>query len=496
MKLSLYQRLSLSLLAVFIAIFLVFYYWAQQLELQARYESEQHLHLKLAENLARDNPLLKQGVYDYDALKNLFNTLMVLGPAFEFYMLDPDGNILTHSIKPELIKREKVDVKPLLAIIEGQEALPIYGDDPKNASRQKVFSAAPVYNKDRLQGYLYVIVAGEHYESAYNRPQLSHQAKLSLMLLVAAIVFLFAVMLGLFAYFTKPLRLLNKDMRKLKEAGFDTSKVELTRWQKNSYNEVHLLGDVFQQMAIQIHLQLKQLKEADVNRRELLADISHDLRTPLAALQGYIETLSLGADKLSPKEQQACIETSLKNAKQLKQLIDQIFELAHLEGGQVSLNLENFNLAELLYDVIAKFSLTAKQKHVNIAIDPASSGVVIYSDIAKLERVLTNLIENAIRHTPSGGDITLVINEMSSSRCQLTVKDTGTGIKQEELSYIFDTRYRASNAITEGGKHTGLGLAITRKLLEVLQTEIRVKSALGKGTEFSFTLDKGELSGV
>ncbi len=493
MKLSLYHRLSLSLLVVFIAIISVFYIWAQQLEQKTRYESEQHLHLSLAANLARDNPLLQQGVYDHEALKNLFHTLMIMGPAFEFYFVDTNGNILTHSIAPSLIKRNKIDLFPLKQLTQNQAPLPIYGDDPQHDSRKKIFSAAPVFNGSTLQGYLYVIVAGERYESAFNRLQSTRETELSIMLMLGAMLFLFVVMLGIFAYFTRPLRRLSQDIKALQAVGFDKSQVELAQWMPNSRNEVHQLGAAFEKMVKQINQQFSMLQKSDVQRRELLADISHDLRTPLSSLQGYIETLALKSNKVSQEQRQQFVETALKNAQQLKALIDQIFELAHLEGGQVSLNLETFNLAELLYDVAAKFSLETTAKNIQISIIPECSYTQIHSDIGKLERVLSNLLENAIRHTPAKGAITLSINELNNNQCQLVISDTGTGIKEEELLYIFDTRYRASNAIQDKEKHTGLGLAITKKLLELLKSDIKVTSTLGEGTSFSFNLRKVSL---
>lgn len=490
MKLSLYQRLSLSLLLVFIAITTVFYFWSQQLEQQTRYESEQNLHLSLAASLAHDNPLLQQGIYDHDALENLFHTLMILGPAFEFYFVDPEGNILTYSAESSLVKRKKIDLVPIIQLTHNQAPLPIYGDDPRHLTRRKIFSAAPVFNASKLQGYLYVIVAGEKYDSAYAQIQSNKKAEFSLVLAITAIFFLFIVMMVLFRYFTNPLRQLINDMQTIKNAGFDQSAVTFKAWKPDSQNEVHQLGTVFQQMVKQINSQFEQLKQTDVHRRELLADISHDLRTPLASLQGYVETIALKGDELKGAERQSYIETALKNARQLKSLIDQIFELAHLDGGQVSLNLETFNLGELLYDVVAKFSLNAQQKHISISINPRYCDVQVYSDIGKLERVLSNLIENALRHTSERGEIILQVEELNENQCRVFVKDNGTGISSEEVAYIFDARYRASNATQKNGKHNGLGLAITKKLLELLQSDIKVNSTLGEGTSFSFNLRK------
>ena len=492
MRFSLYQRLSLSLLVAFILLAGFFYAWSQQMEQKTRFESEQNLHLSLAANLATDNPLLQQGVYDHKALANLFHTLMVLGPAFEFYYLDPAGNILTHSAHPPQVKRKKIDLDPILDLTMNRASLPIYGDDPKHSSRRKIFSAAPVFNGQELQGYLYVIVTGERYDNAYGRIKSDNFKELSLVFIAASVLFFFVVMVGLFRFFTSPLRKLSKDMAEFRAVGFDKSKVDLAKWQADSSNEVSQLGTVFLQMADQINLQLERLRQADLHRRQLLAHISHDLRTPLASMQGYIETLSLNDCSLTKDQKKNFIEVALKNASQLKTLVDQIFELAHLEDGQVSLNLESFNIAELLYDIVAKFTLKAQEKDIKLTIDPAVCQVQVHSDIGKLERVLSNLLENAIRHTPGNGAITLKVEDISEQQCQLSVVDTGTGIKAEEIAYIFDARYRASNATESRGQHTGLGLAITKKLLELLQTDIRVKSKLGQGTSFSFNLRKAQ----
>ena len=243
MKFSLYQRLSVSLFLVFIVLIGSFYFWQNNLTKVTRYQSQQQLHLSLAANLARDNPLLQQGVYDHDALKNLFHTLMILGPAFEFYYLDTQGKILTHSIPSTLVKRQKIDLTPLIDLTQNRRPLPIYGQDPRNKNREKVFSASPVFNGATLQGYLYVIVAGERYESTFNNHNQDKRAQMSLAFIATAVGFLFIIMLGLFAYFTKPLRKLSSEMKALKSAGFDKSKVELANWQHNSNNEVHQLGE-------------------------------------------------------------------------------------------------------------------------------------------------------------------------------------------------------------------------------------------------------------
>lgn len=490
MKLSLYQGLSLSLSLVFIAIATFFYLWSGQVSEQLRYQSQQRLHLSLAANLARDNPLLQQGVYDQSALENLFHTLMVLGPAFEFYFLDINGDILTYSADQSLIKREQVNLQPLLALIKNQAPLPIFGDDPRHLSRSKIFSAAPVFNGDQLQGYLYVIVAGEQYDNVFNSTALNHHLRMYMVLALATILFLFILMLGLFRYVTNPVRQLQRDMQTFITNEFNKDKIPLNRWQTDSNNEVQQVGCMFVQMVEQIDGQFNKLIKTDQDRRELLAHLSHDLRTPLASMQGYIETLNLNADSLTPMQRKEFMQTVFRNSQHLNLLIDQIFELAYLENGQVSVEQEPFNLAELLYDVVAKFSLQAEKENIKFQVDPEQFYKLVYCDIAKLDRVLTNLIENALRHSHSGGVISLKVEDINNEACQLSVIDTGTGIKKEELAYIFDARYRASNAVNNNSKHNGLGLAISKQLLQLLNIDIKVESKIGKGTQFMFNLRK------
>ncbi len=487
MKLSLYQRLAFSVCGAFIVLASLLFYWSNSLAEQSKFQAEQKLHLQLADHLAHDNPLLQDGVYDKAALENLFHTLMLLGPAFEFYFLDPAGNIITYSADADKIKRKKVELAPLVNLISNPAAVPVFGDDPRHANKKKIFSASPIYRGDNLQGYLYVIIGGEIYDSIFSQVKNDKRLQQYSTLFIGALLLLLLILLAIFRYFTAPIKQLANDMQAIKAVKFDQSKVSLSSWKNHQSNEVHMLGDNFNAMVKQINQQFSLLTENDRIRRELLAHLSHDLRTPLATMQGYIETMVIKGKELTEIEQAEFLSTAQRNGMQLKRLIDQIFELAHLDDGQVTVNLETFAIGELLHDIIAKFSLKAKEKQITLSLQPEQCGFIVYSDIAKLERIITNLIENAIRHTDSQGEIGIIVSQLSD-KIKIAVTDNGSGISKEDIAYIFDARYRASNAVEDSTPHTGLGLAISQKLSKILNSELFVDSKLGQGSSFSMSL--------
>lgn len=489
MKWSLYRKLAISLASIFILITSVFIWWTQTLSTYSQAQAEQKLHLGLAEHLANDNPLLKEGVYDYKALENLFHTLMVLGPAFEFYFVDPSGKLLTYSAKPGEVQASSIDLVPLVQLIEDQSHLPVYGDDPRNIGNKKIFSVAPVYNGDTLQGYLYVIIGSSIYDNILDSIKSSEQILTSSIWLGLALGFILLTMLLLFRTITKPLQQLTDFIAQAEQATFNIAELELLSWPKQD-NEIHQLGQSVNKMLQRINEQMSQLTALDEQRRELLAHLSHDLRTPLSSLKGYLELLNKDQD-LASETRSHYLQVVLNNCNHLKSLIDQIFELAHLESGHAKVNLEVFNLGELVYDVMAKFALAAEKQGVALAVEPVECDFNVYTDIAKLERILTNLIGNSLRHTPEGGKISLQIQPQDQSY-QVIVADTGVGISAKDLPYIFEARYQASNSQGCKKTHAGLGLAITRRLIQLIKSDIKVNSKLGQGTQFAFLLRQVE----
>jgi signal transduction histidine kinase len=238
-------------------------------------------------------------------------------------------------------------------------------------------------------------------------------------------------------------------------------------------------------MAQRIRTQVRDLKEVDETRRELVANISHDLRTPLASLRGYLETLVMKEDSLSAEEKRQYLTIAVEQSARLSMLIAKLFELAKLDAALASAFPEPFPISELAQDVAQKFDLAAKKKRVNLIADFPADTPAVCADVGLIERVLENLVENALKHTEAGGRVSIKLKP-GESRVSVEVGDTGCGIAPEHLPLIFDRFYRVEKSRHD--QSAGLGLAIVKRILELHESTINVESTPGAGTRFTFNL--------
>ncbi|MBW8191536.1 HAMP domain-containing histidine kinase [Neiella marina] len=477
----------MAVLICFVVIGVLLLVLADKISARYQQEVEQKLHQQLAEHLVHDNELFQQGSLNKTAIKQAFHTMMILGPRFEFYILSPEGDVLTYSADPGKVKRAAVDLAPVQQFIAGNLQLPVVGDDPRNTDRQKIFSAAPIYEQDQLRGYLYIIIGGEIYESVADILRNSHIMALGFWGVVLTLTFSLLLVLLIFALLTRPLRRLAGDMMALQQQGFDQGMEAVNQWQQNSHDEIQKLGVAFNAMASTLNQQYRKVQSTDQLRRELVSYVSHDLRTPLAALLGYLETWQLKHPQLTNEQSQHLIQIALDNARKTSQLVEQLFELAHLDSDNVTLNYEPVAIAELVQDVIQKLQLCAVEKQVTLSVTPQDHSVLVMADIQRIERVFTNLIDNAIRHCANGDQIEVRLAQQGDS-IGIVVADTGCGIPEQDLPHIFEPHFRASNSATGKRIHSGLGLAITQRILQLHNALIEVRSEQDKGTEFRFKL--------
>ena len=479
---TLYAKLSASLIVLLITIGV--FYTLLSLSSASYYlqKTEQKFNLDLAKNLVQDKNLVNAGKINKEALKSTFMEYMVINPSIEIYLLDMQGKILSYSAEPGKVKRRFVSLQPIRDFL-AEKKLPLLGDDPRSHERRKIFSVTPVPSKEKPEGYLYVVLQGEQYDTVEQFIKESILWKQSGFALLGSLLIGLIIGLLLFKKLTARLNRLSLDMNAFRDSDFShLNRKDLAT--KNS-DELDQLENTFTQMGERIISQMDELKKQDNLRRELIANVSHDLRTPVAILHGYLETLQLKPSELSQQAQSKYLKQALQSSVQLNSLITELFELAKLDATETDLAVERFNLPELAHDVVQNFQLRAAEKNLNLQLQINNDSLFCSAEIRLISRVLENLINNAIKFTPPGGDVIVTI-EQKNDQIMTTVADTGIGIEKEDLGKVFSRFYQGKNN-NNRSKPGGLGLAIAKRIVELHHGNISVESGKN-GTRFTFVL--------
>jgi two-component system OmpR family sensor kinase len=451
-------------------------------------EVNQKLHFALAQSLVDHSTLLPGGDVDLQAFKSVFQNLMVVNPAIELYLTDTQGRLLAFSAPEGAVKRDRIDLAPIRAFLEGSRSLPIRGTDPRDLSGNKVFSVAPISGEgDAMVGYLYVVLGGQLYDSVES--MFEGSLILRIVTGIAIVGLVLAALAGVLSFraITARLRRLTGEVDRFRRGAF-AERLPAGHWRAGpGADEIDQLGLTFEEMSARITEQIQKLHDSDQSRRELIANVSHDLRTPLASLQGYLETLLMKQDALDRDEKEKYLRLALNHSSRLGRLIKELFELATLDNTDSAPAFEPFSLAELAQDVTQKFALQAEQKSLVLETDIPHDAPFVSGDIGLIERVLENLIENAIKYTPDGGRVRIALTPHGEA-LTAEIADTGVGIPEADLPRIFDRFYRVESHRPDDVEGTGLGLAIARRILQLHGVTIDVKSRLGEGTRFTFDL--------
>jgi signal transduction histidine kinase len=484
---SLYTKLAIAFLVLFCLLGISILIVTQFASDMYQQEVVQKLNRNLAKQIVVQKILIENDRISEKGLKDVFDMLMVVNPNIEIYLLDPAGKILAFSAPTGKVKLDRVNLEPIKKWFENGIMYPLTGDDPRNPGRKKVFSVARIPEQGQLQAYLYIILGGEIFDSIAQKLKGSYIIQLSALWIIASLLFVLTTGLLLFAYLTRRLKRLATIMDSFDLTQTTTRLQSILKEDRQNGDEIDRLAFTFKQLVDRIQIQVENLKKSDTLRRELIANVSHDLRTPLATLQGYIETLFLKNKSLTEEEQQHHLEIAIRHCERLGKLVEELFELARLDSHETKVRYEPFNISELAHDVIQKFNLSAEERQITIQTDHNQTLPFVNADIAMIERVMENLIDNAVRHTPEGGSIRLTYN-VQNGDIAVGVSDTGCGISEEDLPNIFNRFYQRERTQESKIGHSGLGLAITKRILELHDKSIIVESKAGSGTTFTFFL--------
>jgi signal transduction histidine kinase len=442
---------------------------------------EQLLNREYARSIAGElQPLVAEG-FSEDRVKGAIHYMMVLNPMVEIYLLDASGKILAYFLDPaEKIVRGSIDVTPIKGFVQSAGRRLALGEDPRSASRSRPFSAAPL-RMGPEQGYVYIILGGERYDASLRMIRDSYYLRAGIVAFFLALAVTAVAGLSLFFLLTRRLKSLSEAVRAFEKGDL------ARRVSARGRDELGALGRSFNEMASTIAADVEKIRLAERMRRDLIGNISHDLRSPLASIQGYLETMVLKDAQLSAEERRAFLQVSLRNAASLQRLVEELFELAQLDARQVTLRAEPMQIAELAQDVALKLAPAARAAGVSLGLEPAGDLPLVTGDVGLIERVLTNLMENALRFTPAGGSVRAHLDGSARS-VRVTVADTGEGISPEDLPHIFERFYRADKSRDRAKGGAGLGLAIARQIVEMHGSSLEVQSRPGEGARFSFAL--------
>jgi signal transduction histidine kinase len=229
-------------------------------------------------------------------------------------------------------------------------------------------------------------------------------------------------------------------------------------------------------------------------RRDLVAWAGHDLQTPLTSIRAILEAVADGVVE-DPATLQRYLQTAQRNIRDLSVLIDDLFEVAQMQGGSLRLHLEATSLNDLISDTVESFSGAIASRSIHLAGNVAAGVDPVVLDPARIGRVLSNLLSNALRHTPDGGRITIEAAG-DSAEVRISVRDTGEGIAPEDLPHVFESFYRGEKSRGRASGGSGLGLAIARGFVEAHGGTIAAESTPGQGCTVSFTLPRRPASSL
>lgn len=483
-------RFILKLTLSFLAILLLagIGYTISSIYLSNKYfnETTQRLHANLAQDLIDEkfkdtHPFDSTGSINKALFGDIMHNMMAVNRAIEVYLLDKEGNVqysvvLDHDA-PET-KQKKVDLAPIQKFINEKGANYILGDDPKDVSKQTIFSAAQ-FNKDEHEGYVYIILAGEDFLAT--RSDLFNSYFMRLGLGGSILTLIFATILGILAiwYLTRSLRKIIYAAKRFQEGDLEY------RIENAEKTDLANVATTYNSMADTILSDIEKIKSVEQLRQELIANISHDLRTPLSVIQGYIETLHMKDAELSSKERNEYLRIISRSSERLSKLISQLFEYSKLEANQIQPEKEPFLISELANDIHRNYSILAEQKHIDLKLSMQEDVPLVFADISLVERAIQNLMDNALKFTPEGGKVIVKIATVDN-RVEITIKDSGPEIQLENQALVFE-RYRQTK-VGQEKEGTGLGLAIVKKIMEIHNSSIKVFSKPNEGTSFSFSL--------
>jgi len=305
------------------------------------------------------------------------------------------------------------------------------------------------------------------------------------------ITVVFSLSIAVFSFFVIQYRVERFIYRRVKKIYDDVSLLESTSFRSQAVTtDMETLTNQVKKFATDKKLEIETLKIREEYRREFLGNVSHELKTPLFTVQGYLSTLIDGAigDK---KVRKKYLERAEKGVERLVYIVEDLDLISKLELGDVNLELKKFNIVALVQSVFDLLEMTADKKNIILMFDRKySKAIHVFADQKKIQQVISNLVMNSIKYGKKNGTTEVTIEDLVDEKIIVRIRDNGEGIEKQYISRLFERFFRVnkSGSRTQGG--SGLGLSIVKHIIEAHGEKIYVESVYGESSEFSFTLEK------
>lgn len=471
---SLYTRLALVFLTSLVIMSLATAWIAIGHFNQLGSEWLQRNRIELATHLARRlKPALNHGL-EAHSLQQAITAIKRINPALSLYVLDNAGRVVGSWENNNCALGQHISTAAIKALLAKMPMLPITTSMPCRATRG-VFSVAPIhYGGNATPGYLFVGLEGDTHLSMTHMWQTSSIMRSLLAVSIGALLLTALLGLLLFALLARPFKRLTRAVQQFAD-GDHSQRIVL-----HSNDEVGQAANAFNEMAAIIEAQVNALRESDRQRRDLVAKLSHDFRTPLTALQGYAEQLQQTVDGKAARQ----VAALLTNTQRLTRLAEQLSLLSRVDVAERNLQTDALPLAELMQDITCKLQPKADAGGIELRAECAAN-LVVNADIELLDRALSNLIDNALNATQRG-DRVLLTAQVQGLQVKISVIDNGCGIAANEIGLVTQRFYRTQTARKRTGG-SGLGLAIVAEICARHGTDLTL-TCDGQNTTASFNL--------
>jgi signal transduction histidine kinase len=422
--------------------------------------STQLLNKDVAAHIAKfTSPFERDGLNKQKA-DSVFHNAMVISPNSEVYFLDTAGTVIYFNKTEDSVTLFKLPLENIKKHISAKGEDYIKGPDPRDPSSPKIFSAAEVFNKSRLLGYIYVVFGSSQYQDVTRMLYTSHIG--NLVFATFGCIIVVSIILSLL-YINRTEKSFNRIVSVLQR--FEKGDFE-ARFSSNHHDDFGPIKQAFNSMADLLVFNINRLTRIEKERKDFIANISHDLRPPLSIARGYTETLLIKKEKegINKQELEEYVSLVLNKILQVENMVKQLFELSKMDSVEFTPRKEPFVFSEILQEAVNNFQLAAAEKKVSLKCTQCQYHVWINADIAMMERVVQNLVDNAVKGTPESGKIEVSLT-VENNKLIFDIMNTGSPLTKELLDWI--NSYDDNETLFKRPRNLGLGLVIVNKILSL-----------------------------